>query len=185
LIGKLIRHNGRVTFEPGGPLARRQAQQARRPSRRPWLFGILIVVILLLVAGNGGRSWWAQRVGDLTSRSRGADFAIGLVVGLLPVLGVAAAALSRHRRRVLRMFVAGAVGFIVTDLLAPSLWKAITNDSAATTPFEKHAPGYLPGVYVGIGIWFVLLIVAYVRARRAWRARFSQYGASPYGKSKA
>jgi hypothetical protein len=165
-----------VTFEPGGPLAPRQAQQARRPSRRPWLFGILVVVILLLVAGNGSRSWWAERVGDLTHHSRGADFAIGLVIGLLPVIAVAVAALSRNRRRVLRMFVAGAVAFIVTDLLAPSLWKAITNDSAATKPFEKHAPGYLPGVYVGIGIWLVLLVVAFIRARRAFRARFSHYG---------
>jgi len=164
-----------VTFEPGGPLARRQAAEARRPSRRPWLFGVLVVVILLLVAGNGSRSWWAQRVGDLTSRNRGADFGIGLVVGLLPVIAVAVAALSRHRRRALRMFVAGAVAFVVTDLLAPSLWKAITSDAAATRPFEKHAPGYLPGVYVGVGIWFVLLIVAFLRARRAWRARFARY----------
>ena len=171
-----------VTFEPGGPLARRQAEQARRPSRRPWLLGILIVVVLLLVAGNGGRSWWAHRVGDLTSRSRGGDFAIGLVVGLLPVIAVGVAALSRHRRRVLRMFIAGAAGFIITDLLAPSLWKAITNDTAATKPFETHAPGYLPGVYVGVGVWFVLLLVAYVRARRAWRARFAQYGGTSYNK---
>lgn len=171
-----------VTFEPGGPLARRQAQDARRPSRRPWLIGIVVVVVLLLVAGNGSRSWWAERVGDLTNRSRGADFAVGLVVGLLPVIAVGVAALSRHRRRVLRMFVAGAVAFVVTDLLAPSLWKAITNDSGATQPFEKHAPGYLPGVYVGIAVWFVLLVVAYVRARRAWRARFAKYGGSSYNK---
>lgn len=165
-----------MTFEPGGPLARRQAEQARRPTRRPWLLGILVVVVLLLVAGNGSRSWWASRVGDLTHRSRPADFAIGLAVGLLPVIAVAVAALSsRHRRRVLRMFVAGAVAFIVTDLLAPSLWKAITNDAAATKPFEKHAPGYLPGVYVGIGIWLLLLAIAFLRARRAFRARFAQY----------
>jgi len=164
-----------VTFQPGGPLARRQAADARRPSRRPWLLGVLVVVVLLLVAGNGSRSWWAQRVGDLTGHNRAADFGIGLVVGLLPVIAVAVAALSRHRRRALRMFVAGAVAFVVTDLLAPSLWKAITNDTAATRPFEKHAPGYLPGVYVGVAIWFVLLIVAYLRARRAWRARFARF----------
>jgi hypothetical protein len=167
---------GPVTFEPGGPLARRQAQEARRPSRRPWLLGILAVVVLLLIAGNGGRSWWAERVGDLTSRNRGLDFAIGLLVGLLPVIAVGVAALSRHRRRTLRMFIAGAIAFVITDLLAPSLWKAITNDTGATRPFEKHAPGYLPGVYVGIGIWFVLLIVAFLRARRAWRARFARFG---------
>lgn len=165
-----------MTFEPGGPLARRQAQQARRPSRRPWFIGVLVVVVLLVVAGNGSRSWWARRVGDLTGKNRGADFAIGLVVGLLPVIAVGIAALSRHRRRVLRMFIAGAVAFVVTDLLAPSLWKAITNDAAATKPFETHAPGYLPGVYVGIGIWLVLLAVAFLRARRAFRARFSHYG---------
>lgn len=172
---KRIGHNGPVTFQTGGPLARRQAEQARRPSRRPWLFGVLVVVVLLLVAGNGSRAWWAQRVGDLTGHNRGADFGIGLVVGLLPVFAVAAAALSRHRRRALRMFVAGALAFVVTDLLAPSVWKAITSNAAATQPFEKHAPGYLPGVYVGIAIWFLLLIVAFVRARRAWRARFAHY----------
>jgi zinc transporter ZupT len=152
---------------------------SRRPGRRPWLVGILVVVALLLVAGNGGRAWWARRVGDLTNGSRWADFLIGLVVGLLPVIAVGVASLARGRRRVLRMFVAGALGFVATDLLAPSLWKAITNNTAATRPFETHTPGYLPGVYVGIGIWVVLLVLAYVRIRRALRRHLHRYG-GPY-----
>ncbi|MEY2434311.1 MAG: hypothetical protein QOC92_4036 [Acidimicrobiaceae bacterium] len=165
-----------MTFSPGGPLARRQARDASRPSRRrPWLLGIIVVIALLLLAGNGGRAWWARRVGDLTGGSHAGDFLLGLFVGLLPVIAVGLAALSRGRRRVLRMFLAGAVAFVVTDLLAPSLWKAITNNQAATRPFEQHAPGYLPGVYVGIGLWLLLLAVAFVRARRAFRARFTHY----------
>jgi hypothetical protein len=165
-----------VTFEPGGPLARRRAAEARQPRRRPpVLIGVIVVIVLLLIAANGGRAWWARRVGDLTNGSRLVDFLIGLVVGLLPVIAVAVAGLSRSRRRVLRMFVAGAAAFVVTDLLAPSLWKAITNNSAATKPFETHAPGYLPGVYVGIGIWLALLVVAYIRVRRALRRHMSRY----------
>lgn len=145
----------------------------RRP---PWLAGALVVAIVLLIATGGSRGWWARRVGDVTGKSHLGDFAIGLGVGLIPVIAVGAAALIKRggRRRVLRMFVAGAAGFIVTDLLAPSLWTAIRNDSA-TRPFEQHAPGYLPGVYVGVAVWIALLVVAYVRARRAWRARFRRY----------
>ena len=166
-----------MTFEPGGPLARRQAAEARAGHRRrpPILLGIIVVVILLLVAGNGSRAWWARRVGDLTHGSRVADFLIGLVVGLLPVIAVFVASLSRGRGRVVRMFIAGAVGFVITDLLAPSLWRAISNNHAATKPFETHAPSYLPGVYVGIGVWVVLLAIAYVRVRRAFRRRFNRF----------
>jgi hypothetical protein len=164
-----------VTFSPGGPLARRQAMDARRPARRPWLLGVLVVVVLLLVAGNGGRAWWARRVGDLTGGSKPADIAIGLFVGLLPLIAVGVASLSHGRRRVLRMFLAGAVAFVVTDLLAPSLWKAIRDDTAATKPFETHAPGYLTGVYIGVGLELVLLALVVVRIRRAFRARFARY----------
>jgi len=168
-----------MTYEPGGPLARRQAQQARhRPGRtRWWLLAAVAVVVLLIVAGNGGRSWWARRLGDLTNGSHVADFVIGLAVGLLPLIFVGVAGLSRHGRRGLRMFLAGAVGFIITDLLAPSLVTAIRhNGGRATRPFETHVPGYLAGVYTGVGLMLVLLIVAVVRIRRAVHRHFDRYG---------
>jgi len=169
----------RMTYDAGGPLARRQAAMRRqgRGRARWWLFGVVIVVVLLVVAGNGGRAWWARRLGDVTNGSRTADYLVGLAIGLLPVIGVGLASLSRHRRRVLRMFVAGAAGFVITDLLAPSLTTAIVHTGgAATRPFEQHVPGYLPGVYTGVAIWFVLLAVTFLRARRAWRRRRSGYG---------
>ena len=166
-----------MTFEPGGPLARRQAQQARRrPSRaRMWLFGVVAVVVLLVVAGNGGRSWWARRLGDLTNGDRTADFIIGLAIGMLPLIAVAIAGLGQGRRRLVRMFVAGGIGFLVTDLLAPSVATAIRHSGGtATRPFETHVPGYLPGVYTGIGLGVALLVVAVVRVRRAINRR--RYG---------
>ena len=169
---------GAMTYDAGGPLARRQAALgAPRRRRGGWLlFGVVAVVVLLVVAGNGGRAWWARRLGDLTSGSHTVDFVIGLVVGLLPVIAVALASLGSHRRRVLRMFVAGAAAFIVTDLLAPSLTTALVHTGgAATRPFEQHVPGYLPGVYVGVAIWLVLLVVAFIRLRRAWRTHRSRY----------
>ena len=168
-----------MTFDPGGPLARRQAQQARRRSGRArwWFLGALAVVVLLILAGNGGRTWWAQRLGDLTNGSRFADFVIGLAVGMLPLIAVAVAGLSHARRRTLRMFLAGAAGFVVTDLLAPSLTTAIRhNGGAATRPFETHVPGYLPGVYTGIVLWLVLLVVAIIRIRRAVHRRLDGFG---------
>src|SRR4051794_13904687 len=133
-----------MTYEPGGPLARRQAQQARhRPGRtRWWLLAAVAVVVLLIVAGNGGRSWWARRLGDLTNGSHVADFVIGLAVGLLPLIFVGVAGLSRHRRRGLRMFLAGAVGFILTDLLAPALVTAIRhNGGRRPPPVQAQLPG--------------------------------------------
>ena len=70
------------------------------------------------------------------------------------------------------MFLAGAAGFIVADLLAPSVTTAIVHSGGtATRPFEQHAPGYLTGVYIGFGIWVLLLLVAVIRLRRAWQRR--------------
>jgi hypothetical protein len=168
-----------MTFEPGGPLARRQAQQARRrPGRaRTWVFGVIAIVVLLVIAGNGGRSWWARRLGDLTNGDRTADFIIGLAVGMLPLIAVAIAGLARGRHRMVRMFVAGGAGFLVTDLLAPSATTAIRHSGGvATRPFETHVPDYLTGVYTGIGLGVALLIVAVVRVRRAIARR--RYGTS-------
>jgi hypothetical protein len=168
-----------MTYEPGGPLARRQAQQSRHRSGRSrwWLLAAVAVVVLLVVAGNGGRSWWARRLGDLTNGSHIADFVIGLAIGLLPLIAVGIAGLTHGRRRGLRMFLAGAAGFIITDLLAPSLVTAIRhNGGRATRPFETHVPGYLPGVYTGVGLMLVLLVVAVVRLRRAVHRHFDSYG---------
>jgi hypothetical protein len=168
-----------MTYDPGGPLARRQAQQGRRRSGRArwWLLGAVVLVVLLVLAGNGSRTWWARWLGDLTNGSRPVDFVVGLAVGLLPVIAVSLAGLSHAPRRVLRMFVAGAAGFVVTDLLAPSLATAIRhNGGAATRPFETHVPGYLPGVYTGLALWIVLLVVAVVRARRAFHRHLRGYG---------
>jgi len=169
-----------MTYDAGGPLARRQAQQARhRPGRRGrwWLLAAVAVVVLLIVAGNGGRSWWARRLGDFTNGSHVADFVIGLAIGLLPLIFVALAGLSHGRRRTLRMFLAGAVGFVITDLLAPSLVTAIRhNGGRATRPFETHVPGYLQGVYTGVALMLVLLVVAVIRIRRAIHRHFDGYG---------
>jgi ABC-type Co2+ transport system permease subunit len=167
-----------MTFNAGGPLARRQAAMGRQrhDRRRWWLLGVIAVIVLLVVAGNGGRAWWARRLGDLTSGSRTADFLIGLAVGLLPVIAVALASLGHHRRRALRMFVAGAAGFVLSDLLAPSVTTAIFHSGGtATRPFERDAPGYLTGVYIGFAVWVLLLLVAVIRLRRAWRRRRDGY----------
>jgi hypothetical protein len=168
-----------MTFDAGGPLARRQAAIARqrRTPVRWWLVGVLAVLILLLLAGNGGRAWWARRVGDVTSGTWGWDYLIGLGVGLIPLLAVAAAGLGRQQRRPGRVFLAGAAGFVIIDLLAPSLVTAIRhNGGAATRPFEQHAPGYLPGVYTGVLLWLVLVVYVIVRIRQAWRRRIQFLG---------
>lgn len=168
-----------MTFDAGGPLARRQAAEARRSrggrgSR--WLLGAFVLLVVLVVAGNGGRAWWARNLRHVTHGSRGADFVIGLAVGLLPALGVGIAGLSHRHRRALRMFVGGAIGFIATDLLAPSVTTAIRNTGgAATRPFETHVPGYLPGVYTGIGLLVALAIVAFLRIRRRWHQHLRGY----------
>lgn len=167
-----------MTYNAGGPLARRQAAMSRprRGRRGWWLLALAVVVALLVIAANGGRGWVARRLGDLTNGSRPADFVIGLAVGLLPVIAVGLASLSHARRRTLRMFIAGAIGFVATDLLAPSVVTAIRHSGgAATRPFERHVPGYLPGVYTGVGIWVVLLVVAVFRLRRAWHRHTGRY----------
>lgn len=167
-----------MTFEPGGPLARRDSRRGRAASGVPrrvpprvWLLGVAAVVVLLFVAGNGGRAWWARRLGDLTDGNRTADFVIGLAVGVLPLAAVALASRAR-RRRVVRMFVAGAAGFVAADLLAPSVTTALRHSGgAATRPFSAHVPGYLAGFYTGVGVEVLVLVIAVVAARRAWRHR--------------
>ena len=51
-----------------------------------------------------------------------------------------------------------------------------TNDAGATRPFERHVPAYLPGVYTGVGLMLVLLLVAVMRLRRAMHRHFDSYG---------
>lgn len=164
-----------MTFEPGGPLARRQAQQGagnrRRVPARVWLLAGVGVVVLLVVAGNGGRAWWARRLGDLTNGNHAIDFVIGLIVGLLPLIAVGIASRSQ-RRRLLRMFTFGAAGFVLADLLAPSVTTALRHSGgAATRPFETHVPGYLPGFYTGVALEIALLVAAVVGVRRSIRRR--------------
>jgi len=162
-----------VSYQQPGPLARRQAQVGGPRSRgRRWLIAIGVALVLLVVAGLGGRNWWAEWLGGVTNGSHTANFLIGLLVGLLPLIGVAIGSLGHHRRRVLRMFVLGAAGFIATDILAPSLTTAIRHHGGtATKPFETHVPGYLTGVYTAVAISLVLLVFVIVRMRRARRAR--------------
>jgi hypothetical protein len=163
-----------MTYDPGGPLARRDAARGaayRRPSPRRWLLVALVAAALLVVAGNGGRSWWARWLGERTNGNHTADFLIGLLVGLLPLIAVGIAATSASRRRALRMFGAGAAGFVVTDLLAPSAATALRHGDAATRPFSAHVPGYLAGVYTGLAVELLLLALAIVGVRRAFRRR--------------
>ena len=161
-----------MSYQQPGPLARRQAQVGGgRSSGRRWLVAIVVALVLLVVAGLGGRTWWAEWLGGVTNGSHTADFVIGLLVGLLPLIGVAIGSLGR-RPRVLRMFVFGAAGFIATYVLAPSVTSALRHHGgSATKPFETHVPGYLAGVYTAVGIELLLLLVAVVRVRRAHRAR--------------
>jgi hypothetical protein len=159
-----------VWTPPGGQTERRRAV------RHPVLVGFLVLLALAIVSSLGGRAWWATHIGEMTGRSWGPDFAIGLFIGLLPLIGVLLAAAAGARRRLLRMLVAGAFGFVLTDLLSPSPARVLTHGNAATHAFDAHAPGYLPGVYTGVGIWFVLLLFAVLRARQRWRRRFTPTG---------
>src|SRR4051794_14684787 len=107
---------------PGQPEERRGGLQV---PLRVWVFGGLIGAIVLITATGGIRNWWAHRVHDMTGGSKPADYLIGLVVGLLPLIAVSLGAVRSRGlgrlRRAWRMFYFGAVGFIVTYLLSPSL----------------------------------------------------------------
>lgn len=160
--------------------------QAPPPRRgipvRVWLLAGFIAALVLITATGGIRGWWAHRLHDITGGSKGADFVIGLVVGLLPVIAVGLGALRSRGRgrlhRAWRMFAYGAVGFVITYLLSPSLSKVIT-DSSSRHVFEQQAPSYLPGVFTGTAIWLLLLVVAVLRARSRRRTRRSQPPANP------
>jgi len=141
---------------------------------RVWVLGGLIAALVLITATGGIRNWWAHRLHDMTGGSHVADYLIGLVVGLLPLIAVGLGAFRSRSagrfRRAWRMFYFGAAGFIVTYLLSPSLSRVITDSSSRHT-FEHSAPKYLPGVFTGTIVWLVVLAVLIGRARSRWRSR--------------
>jgi membrane protease YdiL (CAAX protease family) len=178
-----MREDGRVTITPGPPYDGARAygedqppadRRRRRIPLRFRLLAVVVAVVLLATATSDTRSWWAHRVHDITGGSRTPDYLIGLVIGLLPLIGVGLGALGgkdrsgRRTRRLLRMVWFGAIGFVITDLLAPSLGRYATNRST-TRVFDHYAPGYLAGVLTGGAVWLVLFVVAILRARRWWR----------------
>ena len=160
----------------GGPRGEPEPRRdgGLRVPLRVWVIGGLIGAIVLITATGGIRDWWAHRLHDMTGGTKTADYIIGLVVGLLPLLAVVLGALggrSRGRfRRAWRMFCFGAVGFVITYLLSPSLSRVIT-DSKSRHVFDDQAPSYLPGVFTGTGLSLVLLVVMLLRARARRRAR--------------
>lgn len=159
------------------PPEKPEQQRGLRVPLRVWVIGGLIAAIVLITATGGIRSWWAHRVHDMTGGSHVADYLIGLLVGLLPLIAVGVGAFRSRGagrfRRAWRMFYFGAVGFIVTYLLSPSLSRVIT-DSSSRHVFEHSAPSYLPGVFTGTIVWLLVLAFLILRARSRWRARRSQ-----------
>ncbi|HET7530889.1 MAG TPA: hypothetical protein VFJ98_08020 [Mycobacteriales bacterium] len=163
-----------MTLTPGSyddGTAPRSPRRRRGPSALPArlaLIGALIVLVLIATSTGSVRDWWARHLGDVTSGSRAADFGIGLVVGLLPLIGVLLGTVrARGPRRLFRMFVFGGAGFVVTYLLAPSPARYLS-DHESTRIFQHEVPGYLPGVVTGIAVWVVAVVVGVLRARRWW-----------------
>ena len=157
-----------------GPGLRRSGSRSiagpgRGQPRIRFVFLGLIVAGLLLVLGTTGiREWWAHRLHDIAGGSKPADFVIGLFIGALPLIGIALGRIgTRGARRVMRMFLFGAAGFVVSYLLSPSLSR-YASDSHAGKVFDEQAPGYLWGVLTANVLWLVVLGIAYWRFRQ-WR----------------
>ena len=161
---------------PGqGPVSR--TGSSRRPEAqrgrggvplRFWFLGLIVAGALLLLGASGIRTWWAHRVHDMAGGSKPIDFAIGLFIGALPLIGIAVGRLRvRGARRVVRMFILGAAGFCVSYLLSPPLSR-FASDSRAGRVFDQQAPGYLAGVFTANVFWLVALLLAYWRFRQ-WR----------------
>src|SRR4051794_1450241 len=119
-----MREDGTVTVDDGRGDPRRQTPTPdREPERasglrvpvRVWLIGGLIAAVVLITATGGIRDWWAHRLRDMTGGSKPADYVVGVVVGLLPLIAVLLGAWrsrGHHRfRRAWRMFYFGALGF--------------------------------------------------------------------------
>ena len=136
------------------------------------LFLALIVVVLIATSGGSVRSWWAHRVHDVTGGSWGADYAVGLAIGLLPVAGVALGALGRGARsriaRTMRMLWFGALGFVIAILLSPSPARFVAHRSSSAV-FDHLVPGYLAGAFTAAMLWLAAVVVAVVRTRAWWR----------------
>ena len=165
-----------MTLTPGSPFdggsfdANSVDARPRRrvPARVVILLGLVLLIVLLTSTGST-RDWWAHRLHDITGGDKTANFLIGLVVGLLPVIGVALGAIrTRGPRRVFRMLLFGSIGFIATYLLAPSPARYLTDNSSRDV-FDEQAPGYLAGVFTGAMVWLAALVVALVLARKWWR----------------
>jgi hypothetical protein len=140
----------------------------RVPLRVVVILGIVGVVILVSNASSI-RAGWAHRLADLTGGSLPVDYLLGLVVALLPVAGVALGTLGRRGpRRLLRMALFGAAGFIATFLLAPSPLRYLTNTGTTRATFSD-VPGYLPGVFSGVIVWVVTAVGGYLLLRTRWR----------------
>jgi len=175
-----MREDGRVSVDYGRtPDGRRDEPEKPRESGmrvplRVWLIGGLVGALVLITATGGIRDWWAHRLHDMTNGNKTADYIIGLAVGLLPLIAVGIGAMRSRGggrfRRAWRMFYFGAIGFVITYLLSPSLSRVIT-DSKSRHVFDDQAPSYLPGVFTGTGLWLVLLIVMILRSRARRRAR--------------
>jgi len=156
------------TSYDGNPPPRQPRRTRVLPARVALLLSI-IVVLLIITSTSSIRTWWAHRLHDVTSGSWTADYVIGLVVGLLPVIGVVLGALrARGPRRAFRMFVFGALGFVLTYLVAPSPASWLAHQSASRV-FDRLAPGYLAGVFTAIMLWLAFLVIGVARARARWR----------------
>ncbi|HEU5034768.1 MAG TPA: hypothetical protein VFT62_08450 [Mycobacteriales bacterium] len=166
----------------GGPTA--AGPRRRELPARLGLIGAVIVVLLIFTSSSSIRSWWAHRVHDVTGGSWGGDYAIGLVIGLLPPLGVLVGALVARRRkltgavRLARMLLFGAVAFVVTYLLSPSPAHFLSQHPS-TRVFDHTAPGYLAGVFTGAMCWLAALVVAALKVRSWWRRVRARHGVPP------
>jgi hypothetical protein len=153
---------------------RHHPQRRFRVPVRVWLLLGLIALLVIITATGGIRDWWAHRLHDIASGNKTADYFIGLLVGLLPVIGVGIGAVATRGRgrlhRAWRVFLYGAVGFVVTYFLSPSLTRVLT-DSSSRHVFEHQAPSYLPGVFTGTAVWLAGLVVAIFRVRARRRSR--------------
>jgi hypothetical protein len=158
--------------------------RARTPSRRRgvplrfWFIGLIVAGALLVLGTTGIRGWWAHRLHAVTGGSKPADFVIGLVVGVLPLVGIGVGRLgTRGARRVMRMFIFGAAGFVATYLLSPSISR-YASDSNAHRVFDQQAPGYLAGVLTAEALWLLVVVLAWWRFRR-WRRNWAMRRQGP------
>src|SRR4051795_6358389 len=163
-----------------GPQLRRPRPPADATARRGslpmrYLFiGLIVAGVLLVLGASGLRGWWAHRLHDITGGSEPADFVIGVFIGALPLIGVALGRIgTRGARRVMRMFLFGAAGFVVSYLLSPSISRYAT-DRQSGHIFDQQAPGYLWGVVSANVLWLLALVFAWWRFRqwrRSWATR--------------